>query len=462
MVLDRIRACVGDRHVLAGTDMAAYTQEERGTYGSAPIAVVRPGSTQEMASVVTLCWQAGVPMVPQGGNTGLCGGAVAGPGAVILSTERLNAIRDIDPISHTMTVESGCILADIQAAAAAQNCLFPLSLAAEGSCRIGGNLSTNAGGVHVLRYGNCRDLVLGIEAVLPDGQIWNGLRALRKNNAGYDLKHLFIGAEGTLGIITAATLKLFPAIQDCQTAIAAVPSPQAAVELLAQIRQDSGDTVVAYELLPRIAIEFVLACKLPDPLTVPSPWYVLIELASTRRNGLGSALEDVLAAGMERGLLSDAVVAQSEAQRQALWKLRETIPESQKPQGASLKHDVSVSPIRVPEMLSRCITEVGLAVPGIRPVPFGHLGDGNIHLNFSQPVGVEKADFLSLRPLVNRIVHDIVIDMQGSIAAEHGVGLAKVGELAHYASPVELDLMRRVKVALDPKGLMNPGKVIAV
>jgi FAD/FMN-containing dehydrogenase len=460
-MLERLRAFLGERYVLTGADMAAYVAEERGLLPSHPLAVLRPGSVADMAEVMAWCYEAGLPMVPQGGNTGLCGGAVAQNPAVILATDRLTSIRDIDPHGRTITVEAGCILADVQKAAAEQDCLFPLSLAAEGSCRIGGNLSTNAGGVHVVRYGSMRDLVLGIEAILPDGRVWNGLRALRKNNAGYDLKQIFVGAEGTLGLITAAVLKLFPAPRDVQTGCVAVASPQAAVSLLALVRQCSGDTVTACELMPRRALEFVMQSGLADPVPMDSPWYVLLELSSSRPNGLGSALEECLQQAMEAGLVGDGVLAQSEQQRQALWRVRETIPEAQKRYGASIKHDVSVSLPRVPVMIERCVKAVSAMVPGVRPVPFGHMGDGNIHLNFTQPEDMETADFMALRPSIHRIVHDIVADLEGSIAAEHGVGALKVEELRRYVDPLELEMMQRLKTAFDPKGLMNPGKILA-
>lgn len=451
---------LGSAHVLTGLDMAAYVAEERGLYHGNALAVLRPAHTAELAAAVSICAQAGLAMVPQGGNTGLCGGAVARDGAVVISTERLNSIRAIDPVGHSITVEAGCILSQVQDAAAAAGRLFPLSLAAEGSCRIGGNLSTNAGGINVLRYGNARDLVLGLEVVLADGQVWNGLTALRKNNTGYDLKHLFIGAEGTLGIITAAVLKLFPAPQDVQTAFIALPSVQAAVDLLALARQISSDGVTACELVPRIGLDFVMARGLRDPLAQPSPWYLLLELTSSRPGGLGSALEDILAQGMERQWVQDAVLAQSEDQRRALWRIRETIPEAQKHQGGSIKHDVSVSPQRVPDLIDRCTQAVQSAMPGIRPVPFGHVGDGNIHFNLTQPPDMDKAQFLGQWQAMNRLVHDIVADMQGSISAEHGIGLLKVDELERTKSPVELAMMRAVKQALDPHGLMNPGKIL--
>jgi FAD/FMN-containing dehydrogenase len=409
-----------------------------------------------------LCAQRGLAMVPQGGNTGLCGGAVAQQGAVILSTERLTAIRSLDAVGHSMVVEAGCLLSSVQDAAAAADRLFPLSLAAEGSCRIGGNLSTNAGGINVLRYGNARDLVLGLEVVMADGQVWDGLRALRKNNTGYDLKHLFIGAEGTLGIITAAVLKLFPAPRDIQTAFIALPHVDAAVDVLALARQTSSDAVTACELIPHLGLDFVVQQGLRSPLADAHPWYLLLELTSSRPHGLGSAMEDILGEAFDRGWALDAVLAQSGEQRKSLWRIRETLPEAQKHQGGSIKHDVSVAPQRVPEMIRRCVVAVETAMPGIRPIPFGHVGDGNIHFNLTQPVGMDKDAFLGQWQRMNQLVHDIVMEMQGSISAEHGIGLLKVDELARTKSALELSMMRSVKQALDPRGLMNPGKILSL
>jgi D-lactate dehydrogenase (cytochrome) len=324
-------------------------------------------------------------------------------------------------------------------------------------------ISTNAGGVNVLRYGNARDLVLGVEVVLADGQVWNGLKSLRKDNTGYDLKQLFIGGEGTLGIITAATLKLFPRPREVETAFCAIPHPRAAVELLAIARAATGDAVSAFELLPRIGLEFVCrhipGCS--DPLSAPSPWYVLIELTSAREGGeLRAALEIMLEKALELGLVTDAVLASSKEQRSALWRLRESLPEAQKFEGGSIKHDVSVSVSKVPEFLERATKVVLAALPGVRPVPFGHIGDGNIHFNLTQPVGTDKAEYLEEWERMNRIVHDIIADLGGSFSAEHGIGQLKLGEMEHYKSPLELDLMRKIKRALDPKSLMNPGKVV--
>ncbi len=464
-VIERLSALVGPDHCLhAAGDIAPYLVEERGLFRGRALAVVRPGRTEEAARVVGLCAAEGLAVVPQGGNTGLCGGGVPPEHgrAVVVSTERLTRIRRVDPVDFSLTAEAGCVLADVQQAAAEAGCLFPLSLGAEGSCRIGGNLSTNAGGVAVLRYGNARDLVLGLEVVLPDGRIWSGLRTLRKDNTGYDLKQLFIGAEGTLGLITASVLKLFPQPREAATALVALPGPQQATDLLFRARQASGDAVTACELIPRIGLDLDLAhlpgCR--DPFARPHPWYLLLELSSSRPGGLRAALEAVLADALESGLAADAVLAESEGQRAALWRLREGIPEAQKKEGGSIKHDVAVPTSRVPELIRRATAAVEAELPGVRVVAFGHLGDGNIHFNLTQPVGADRRAFLDRWGEMNRIVHDIVVAMDGSIAAEHGIGRLKAGELARTADPVELDLMRRLKAALDPAGVMNPGKIL--
>jgi FAD/FMN-containing dehydrogenase len=464
-LVERLSAIVGPANVLTGTELAPYLEEERGLFHGAAMAALRPGSTAEVAAVVAACAESGVPMVPQGGNTGLCGGGVPPEHgrAVVISTERLNRIRHVDPIDFTLTAEAGCVLETLQDAAEAVGCLFPLSLGAEGSCRIGGNISTNAGGTNVLRYGTTRDLVLGLEVVLPDGRIWNGLKRLRKDNTGYALHHLFIGAEGTLGIVTAAVLKLFPAMAERQTALIALRDLDAALVLLARARRTSGDAVTACELIPRIGLELGLRhiAGLRDPFAGAHPWYLLLELSSSRPGGLRAALEEMLAEGLAEGLAVDAVLAESVEQRSALWRIRESIPEAQKREGGSIKHDVAVATSRVPEMIRRCTQAVEAALPDVRVVAFGHLGDGNTHFNLTQPEGGDKAAFLAEWSRMNRIVHDIVVEMEGSISAEHGIGRLKVEELAHYKPAVDIDLMRRLKSAIDPRGLMNPGKVLS-
>lgn len=444
--------------------MTAYLEEERGLYRGRALAVARPSTTAQVAAVVGRCAERGVPIVPQGGRTGLVGGGVPFEhgGELVVSLERLNRIRAFDPLNYTMTVEAGCILQTVQEKAAEGGCLFPLSLAAEGSCQIGGNLATNAGGVNVLRYGNAREQVLGLEVVLPDGQVWDGLRILRKDNTGYDLKNLFIGAEGTLGIITAAVLKLFPRPVETATALAALSDIDMVLALLSRARTASGDAVTAFELVPRIGLEMGIRHRgIVDPFDRPHPWYALIELSSSRPDGgLRAALETVLADAFETGIVRDAVLADSEERRQALWRIRESVPGAQKREGGSIKHDVSVPVSCVPDFIREATAAVEEALPGVRVVPFGHVGDGNIHFNLTQPAGADKAAFLAEWGRMNRIVHDIVTGMRGSISAEHGIGRLKRGELAHYKSPVEMDLMRRIKGALDPQGIMNPGKVL--
>ena len=454
---------VGASHCLtAAPDMEPHLVEERGLYRGAALCVVKPGNTQELSQIMAACWQADVVMVPQGGNTGLCGGGVPAHGAVVISTERLNRIRALDAVNRSVTVEAGCILANIQDAADQAGLLFPLSLGAEGSCRIGGNLSTNAGGLNVLRYGNARDLTLGLEVVLPDGQIWDGLRGLRKDNSGYDLKHLFIGAEGTLGIISAAVLRLYSKPRSVQTALVAVPDVPAALSILSLAQSASGDAVTGCELIPRIALDFW--CRhLPnahDPMAEVSPWYVLLELESPQTNSLSVICEEILSTALDRGWATDAVIAASDAQRQNLWRIREEIPAAQKRAGASIKNDVAVPVSQIPALIDRASHAVRQALPGVRVVAFGHLGDGNLHFNLSEPPGGDTQAFLAQWDMATRIVHDIVMDMGGSFAAEHGVGQLKLTELERLKPALDLDLMRRIKSALDPKSLMNPGKVV--
>ncbi len=464
--LQRIAAAAGPGGALTDpADIAPYLAEERGLFRGATALVARPADTEAVAAVVRACAEAGVAVVPQGGNTGLVGGAVPpeNGAAVLLNLGRMRRIRALDPVEMTATVEAGCVLAEVQRAAADAGCLFPLSLGAEGSCQIGGNLATNAGGVNVLRYGNARDLVLGLEVVLPDGRVWNGLKRLRKDNTGYDLKQLFIGAEGTLGVITAAVLRLFPAPAETATALAAVEDLDAVLPLLARLRAASGDTVTAFELIPRLGLEMGArhVSGVADPFAAPHAQYCLIELASARPDGgLRDVLEDALSAAIAEGAVSDAVIAASLEQRAGLWRIREALPEAQKHEGGSIKHDVSVPVAAVPDFIRAATAAVTAAMPGIRPVPFGHVGDGNIHFNLSQPPAMDRAAFLAEWERMNRIVHDIVAAMDGSISAEHGIGRLKRAELAHYGDPVALDLMRRLKAALDPQGIMNPGKIV--
>jgi FAD/FMN-containing dehydrogenase len=462
-LLESLRAAVGAAHVLTDpADVAPYVTDWRGRYSGRALAIVRPGDTPQVAEVVRRCIEAGVAVVPQGGNTGLCGGATPTGGEVVVSLTRMNHVRGIDVANNTITVEAGCTLAALQAAAAGADRLFPLSLAAEGTATIGGNLSANAGGVQVLRYGNARELCLGLEVVLPDGRVWNGLRALRKDNTGYDLKHLFIGAEGTLGLITAAVLKLYSRPRQVATAWAAVPSPQAAVALLTRLRERIGGRVTAFELVSRPSLDLVLK-NIPhsrDPLPGRSPWQVLIELSDTMDSALDGALQEALTAAIDAGEAGDAALARSEEQALAFWRLRENISEAQKIEGVSIKHDISLPVSRIPEFIERCDAALAAAFPGVRVVCFGHLGDGNLHYNQSKPAALDNAAFIGQSDAVNRIVHDLVAGLGGSISAEHGLGQLKREEILRYKSEVEMDMMRAVKKALDPAGLMNPGKVL--
>ncbi len=463
---DSLRAVVGEVGCITDPDrLAPHLLDQREKYLGKSAILVRPANTEDVASVIRLCAEMRVPIVPQGGNTSMVGGSVPDESgdAIILSLSHMAAIREVDAANYALCAEAGCVLADLQAAAADVDRLLPLSLAAKGSCLIGGNISTNAGGTNVLRYGMARDQVLGLEVVLPDGRIWNGLRALRKDNTGYDLKQLFVGAEGTLGIVTAAMLKLSPIPRSTCTAWLAVPDPEAALALLARAREASGDTVSAFELEARRCVDFVLR-HIPgtsDPLAQPYDWYVLVELTSPASDaGLDEVMATILEGAMADGLVLDGTIAASEAQAQALWALRENVSEAQKPEGGSIKHDVSVPVSRVPEFLRRATALVEQTIPGARPVPFGHAGDGNIHFNVSQPEGADKQAFLARWEELNTVVHDLVMEMGGSFSAEHGIGQLKRAALAHYRQPVEMEMMRAIKTALDPHGLMNPGKVI--
>ncbi|HEX5801997.1 MAG TPA: FAD-binding oxidoreductase [Azospira sp.] len=462
-IIERLQSLVGAANVLTGEAMAPHLVDWRGRYRGAARCVVRPGSAAEVAAVVRACADVGAPIVPQGGNTSLCGAATPDRQgrAVVVCLARMNRIRAIDAENNTLTAEAGCVLAAIQQAARDAGRLFPLSLAAEGSAQLGGNLSTNAGGVQVLRYGNTRELTLGLEVVLPSGELWQGLRGLRKDNTGYDLKHLFIGAEGTLGVITAATMKLFPLPTAVATAWVAVPSPRAAIGLLTALQGEFGPLLTACELVSEVSLGLVLR-HIPGaarPLG-DSPWYVLVELSSGGDADLQSWLEAYLAGLLEGGLCSDAAVAQSEAQAQRLWALRENISEAQKIEGISIKHDVSLPISHLPDFLDQAGEALAQAFAGLRVVAFGHIGDGNLHYNLSMPEDGDNAAFIAAQPDVNRIVHDLVHAHGGSISAEHGIGQLKREELLRYKSPVEMGMMRAIKQALDPRGLMNPGKVL--
>jgi FAD/FMN-containing dehydrogenase len=461
----RLKEILGPRGVAENDDMAPYLVDWRGLYRGRSALVARPATTAEVAAVVRVCVEAGISVVPQGGNTGMVGGSVPHDhdGELLLSLSRLNRIRALDPLDYTITAEAGCVLAAIQKAAEDADRFFPLSLAAEGSCQIGGNLSTNAGGIQVLRYGMARDLTLGLEVVLPNGEVWDGLNGLRKDNTGYDLKHLFLGAEGTLGIITAAVLKLFPRPRAIETAFVAVRDPQAAIELLDRARSGTGDAITAFELIDRNILDLVYA-NIPgttDPLAQRYDWYVLLEaFGAEAGGGLRGALETVLGRALEDGLVIDATLAATGLQRQAFWKIRESMAEAQKHEGVPIRHDIAVPVSKVPEFIARAIPACTAAVPGVRVIAFGHAGDGNVHFNLLQPKGADTQAFQAEMPRINRLVHDIVADMNGSISAEHGIGRLRRDELAHYKSPVALELMRSVKRALDPRDLFNPGKVV--
>jgi FAD/FMN-containing dehydrogenase len=461
----KLQALVGERGMVPPAESAPYLVDWRDQYHGRAAAVVRPAGTAEVAAVVKLLAESRIPIVPQGGNTSLCGASIPDESgrAVVVNLSRMNRVRAVDALNNTLTAEAGCVLAALQQEADRHGRLFPLSLGAEGSCEIGGNLSTNAGGTGVLRYGNTRELTLGLEVVMPDGRVWDGLRGLRKDNTGYDLKHLFIGAEGTLGIITAAVMKLFPKPRAQATALVALEDPAAAVALLARLRDAVGERITGFELLARICLDLVLQ-HIPgsrDPLAARHPWYVLVELSdSAEPRALEALLEEALGAAAEDGAIRDAVMATSGQQRQELWSLRENVSEAQKLDGPSIKHDVSVPVSRVPELIERAGAELARQFPDIRIVAFGHVGDGNIHYNCSAAARQQAKDFFALGPRVNKVVYDVVDALDGSISAEHGLGQLKRDEIRHYKDPFELEMMRAVKSALDPHGIMNPGKVL--
>ena len=464
--LELLAALVGPDVIRTGAaDLEPVRQDHRHLYCGRPLALALPRSVPEVSRILAFCHTQRIGVVPHGGNTSYCGGATpdASGTQLVLSLRRLDRIRSVDPLNWSMVAEAGCILANVQQAAEAADRFFPLSLGAEGSCQLGGNLSTNAGGLNVVRYGMSRDLVLGLEVVLPDGRVLSTLSALRKDNTGYDLKSLFIGAEGTLGVITAASLKLFPRPRDVAAAFVAVPDPGAAVALLTQLRQGSGDRIGSFELVPRNAVELTTrhVAGVVAPLGTTSPWYVLVELTSPRAaEGLGPLLEAQLALALEEGRVTDAAVAQNERERLAFWRLRETIPEAQTREGASLKHDVSVPVASLPEFLARASAWVAAHVADGVLVAYGHVGDGNLHFNIGQMPGSDVARFKAQELPIRRAIHDLVREFDGSFSAEHGIGRLKVEELARYAPPVELELMRAIKRAFDPNGIMNPGKVL--
>jgi FAD/FMN-containing dehydrogenase len=461
-LIARFRKIVGDKYAVTdAAEIAPYLTEERDLFhGRSPL-VVRPGSTAEVSAICRLASEHRVALVPQGGNTGLVGGQTPHSGEVVISLRRLDQVRDIDTASNTMTCEAGVVLQVAQQRASEVDRLFPLSLGAEGSCTIGGNLSTNAGGTTALAFGVAREMALGLEVVLADGRILNGLSKLKKDNTGYDLRNLFIGAEGTLGVITAATLKLFPKPHAVETAFVGLESPAAALKLLSISQNEAAGTLTSFELLSDLAVDFSVrhGIDIRDPLAGRHSWYVLMELSSPRDDAR-AALESILAQGLEKGIVEDAVIAANLSQRSAFWKLRDEMSAAQKPEGGSIKHDISVPVVAVPDFIEQANAAVVKLIPGARPVPFGHLGDGNIHYNVSQPVGSDAADFLARWHDVNVVVFEIVLRMGGSISAEHGIGVLKRDELPHVKDKVALELMREIKAMLDPLGIMNPGKVL--
>ncbi len=462
----RFTEIVGEANALTrAEDQAAYLREWRDLYAGKTPVVLRPGSTEEVSRILALANAEGIAVVPQAGNTGLVGGQIpsARGDEIVLSVSRLKKVRGVDAAGGTMTLEAGVALSEAQAVAEKAGRLFPLSLASEGSCQIGGVLGANAGGVAVLAYGNARNLALGLEVVLANGDVWNGLRALKKDNTGYDLRDLFIGSEGTLGVITAATLKMLPRPVEQATTVVAFENPAAALALFRLAESHAGAGLTAFEFWSRLGLQFVLS-HMPgtrDPLAAAHPWYALLEISSGEFGGRASAqMEALLVKASEDELILDAAIAGSLQQSKDFWKLRESLSEAQKPAGGSIKHDISVPVARIPEFLERAGPIVESVCPGARPVPFGHFGDGNIHYNVSQPTGMDRAEYLNRWEAMSRAVHTLVADMSGSISAEHGIGQLKRDELTLFKSKIELDMMRAIKKALDPKGILNPGKVI--
>ncbi len=462
-LMARFAAIVGDKYAITDPDaLAPHLIEGRGLYHGRTAMMLKPANTAEVAAILKLANETRTAIVPQGGNTGLVGGQIPFDGEIILSLTRLDKIREIDIESNTMTLEAGVVLQKAQDAADASGRLFPLSLGSEGSCTIGGNLSSNAGGTGALAYGIARELMVGVEVVLADGRVMNLLRKLKKDNTGYDLRHLFVGAEGTLGVITAAVVKLFPQPRAIETAFIGLPSPEAAVKLLNLAQSRIGGTVTGFELMIRDIISFALkhGHNVRDPLSTVHPWYVLMEVSSQQETGLRDNFEAFLAEAIEQGLVADATIAANIDQTKAFWHMRHTLTEVQKPEGGSIKHDVSVPVAAVPQFLAEASAAVVALIPGSRPVPFGHVGDGNMHFNVSQPVGADKDAFLARWKDVNAVVDKIVLKLGGSFSAEHGIGKLKRETLAKVKDPVALDLMRELKKTFDPNGILNPGKVL--
>jgi D-lactate dehydrogenase (cytochrome) len=461
----KMRAIVGDANVITD-DFAAYANDWRKKYFGKPLLVVKPGTAAEVAAVVKLCAETKTPIVPQAGNTGLVGGGVPDESGleVIISVARMTRVLEVDTINNTMTVEAGCILQTLQETAAEHDRLFPLSLAAEGSCRIGGNISTNAGGVQVLRYGNTRELVMGLQVVLPSGELWDGLRGLRKDNTGYDLKHLFIGAEGTLGIITAAVLKLFPAPRATQTAFIALESPQKALDLLSHMKGALGDRLTAFELISAFGLSLVTKYfpQLKSPLPGDYPWFVLTDIADSRdAAALTEEVEVALGVALEHEIILDCAIAKNETEGKRMWELRENMTESQVHEGRSIKHDVSIPISKIAEFINAADAALEAAYPGVRIITFGHVGDGNLHYNIAHPLATHtEPNWVKEWEKVNLIVHDTTARFNGSISAEHGIGQLTREEIKRYKAPLELAVMRQIKAALDPQNIMNPGKVV--
>jgi FAD/FMN-containing dehydrogenase len=461
-LIEKFRKIVGDKYAITdAADIEPYVTEERNLFhGRSPL-VLRPATTAEISAICGLATEHRIALVPQGGNTGLVGGQTPHNGEVVVSLRRMDRIREVDAASNTMTCEAGVVLQIAQQKAAEVDRLFPLSLGAEGSCTIGGNLSTNAGGTAALAYGVAREMALGLEVVLADGRVLNVLSKLKKDNTGYDLRNLFIGAEGTLGIITAATLKLFPKPRAIETAFVGLKSPAEALKLLTIAQGETSNALTSFELLSELAVDFSIrhGIDVRDPLEQKHPWYVLMELSSPRDDAR-AALESILTRAMEEEIVDDAVIAANLTQRSAFWKLRDEMSAAQKPEGGSIKHDISVPVAAVPAFIAEADAAVVKLIPGARPVPFGHLGDGNLHYNVSQPIGADAADFLARWHDVNAVVFEIVLRMGGSISAEHGIGVLKRDELPDVKDKTAIELMRSIKAMLDPLGIMNPGKVL--
>jgi len=465
-ILARLTDVVGPQHVIAEeAELAPYMEEWRGLYHGRTPLLLKPGSTAEVSEILKIANDAGVAVVPQGGNTGLVGGQIPMTAGreIVLNLSRMNCVRAVDAANNTLTIEAGATLAQAQEAAAQADRLFPLSLSAEGSCQIGGNLATNAGGIHVLAYGNARALTLGLEVVLADGRVWNGLRALRKDNTGYDLRDLFIGSEGTLGVITAAVLRLFPRPAEQAVAFVALDTLDDVARLFEMAQAQAGASLTAFEFIPRIALDF-LDRHMPevrDPLEAPHPWYVLMEVSGVRPDGATEAvMSGILEQALEAEIVTDGAVAASLSQAQAFWDLRERLSEVQKYEGGSVKCDVAVPVSSVPEFVARANPEIERIMPGARPFPFGHFGDGNVHYNISQPEGADKQAFLARWDEIARAVYALAVEMGGSISAEHGIGRMKRGLLPGVKDDTEIWMMRTIKDALDPNGILNPGKVV--